>query len=572
MKDVDETMSNGMDDNKRQSNVSKREAAGVAPQFSSTASGNADGSGFPQTSNGGETHRHMSHSVGAHASASSVKAVRRVTWAVITVVLMAVLLAAVVLLPLPHWLVDPANAGNTVATKQVSQTDLTYYCPSRMALSDNGKYGDSAFQPSEGNVASSARYAAFGSVYQASVGAVTNGSEADNKQLKGDDALDSANVKTYSGSADQGSRSFETRLLETKPGTGAAASVASWASDGDLKGLAASTCVAPALEQDFLLGPTTTGSTQQLSVANFSAKATSLHIQVWSTKQGAPLQLATGNVVNVGANGEASVELSAAASGNNALFVKVKSTETPIAALVRSIEVNGLSTKGSDYAIPLPTASKTAYLPGITADDDVTAFARAEHDTDLNFSWVDGNGASQAKTQHLEAGKVALVDLGKGPEDVVGLRATAVSPVNVMAKVTQNMDSGDDFAYVTPSQTFAQSAVVLPDHTEGTLILLNTSGTATKATLHGFDASGKSAGNKPVDIPGNAGVSISAKDVDENAVMFTLEGGKNVSLGMRITQSDVQNAKIASVAYLPSSRLEPRTMMVHTKADAGIVR
>ncbi|WEV65201.1 DUF5719 family protein [Bifidobacterium sp. ESL0764] len=569
MKNTENIMNNDMDDDNPGSALPSLGPNVPAPP---TASGVSNGPDYPGSSEDiRQVQGSMADSESASVNDSRSRSASRFVLAVITVAVLVALMVAVVLVPLPAWLVDSGRADNATGAQQVDQTDLTYYCPSRMALSDNGKYGDSAFQATEGNVASSARYAAFGSVYEASVGAVTNGSVADNKKLTGGDTLDSATVKTYSGSADQGSQAFETRLLKAKSGTGAAASVASWASEGDLKGLAASTCVVPALEQDFLLGPTTTGVTQQLSVANFSSKATSLQVQVWSTKHGSPLRLSTGNVVNIGANGEATLELSAAASGAEALFVKVKSKETPIAAVVRSVELEGLNAKGSDYAVPLDAASKKAYLPGIVDGDQVTVYARTEQDTDLNLSWVDAKGASSAKTQRLEAGKVVPIDLGKAPEGVIGLEANAAAPVNVAAKVTQNADSGTDFAYVTPSLAYAQSAVVLPDHTDGTLMLLNSAERETKATLQGYDASGKPAGSKQVTLPSKAGTSIVAKDVGDHAVMFRLKNGKNVSMGMRLTQSDVTNAKLASVAYLGASGLEPRNMKVWSTDNAGIV-
>ena len=54
----------------------------------------------------------------------------------------------------------------------------------------------------------------------------------------------------------------------------------SWATDGDLKGVSAASCVVPALKQAFLLSGTKTGLTQQLVVANPSAKDTSVTIRI----------------------------------------------------------------------------------------------------------------------------------------------------------------------------------------------------------------------------------------------------------------------------------------------------
>ena len=62
----------------------------------------------------------------------------------------------------------------------------------------------------------------------------------------------------------------------------------SWATDGDLKGVSAASCVTPALNQSLMVPGTKTGMTQQLVVANPSAKATSVNIKVWgSDKAGA---------------------------------------------------------------------------------------------------------------------------------------------------------------------------------------------------------------------------------------------------------------------------------------------
>lgn len=496
----------------------------------------------------------------------------RAALGVITILLL-VLMAAVVLLPIPGWLTDSVNEDSGLSSRQVSQTDLTYYCPSRMALSDSEKYGDSAFQQSEGDIASSARFAAFGSVYQATVGTVGAGNEVENKMLTGDDSVNGAGVKTYSGSVDKGSNAFSAHLLKAESGTGVAASVASWASVGDLKGLSASTCVAPALEQDFLLGPTTTGSTQQLSVANFSGKPTSLEIRIWSTKHGSPLELSTGNVLNVGAHSEATQELSAAAPGNEALFVTVKSKETPIAAVVRNVELDGLSAKGSDYVAPLSPADKRQYLPGISTDDEVKLMARSGRSADVTLSWVDDKGSVRAKNEHLDAGRVSIVDLGKAPQNVSGLRVEAGEPVDVVAKVVRNSQSYTDFTYVTPAGILADSATVQPDHTDGVLSVLNTSGEPAKAVLRGYDVSGNPSGDKDIDVPANAGININAKDVGADTVMYTLKGDKRIVMGMRLKlQSGDDELSSAAVAYLSASGLEPQSRKVWVEQDAGIVR
>ena len=93
----------------------------------------------------------------------------RIALAVISVLLIVVLMA-VTLIYRPSWLhadtptVERSSVGRTVSPRQ-RQT----YCPSRMTIADTDAYGDSEYQASNGNIASSARYAAFGSVFHSSV-------------------------------------------------------------------------------------------------------------------------------------------------------------------------------------------------------------------------------------------------------------------------------------------------------------------------------------------------------------------------------------------------------------------
>lgn len=85
----------------------------------------------------------------------------RIALAVISVLLIVVLMA-VTLIYRPSWLhadtptVERSSVGRTVSPRQ-RQT----YCPSRMTIADTDAYGDSEYQASNGNIASSARYAAL---------------------------------------------------------------------------------------------------------------------------------------------------------------------------------------------------------------------------------------------------------------------------------------------------------------------------------------------------------------------------------------------------------------------------
>ena len=243
----------------------------------------------------------------------------RIALAVISVLLIVVLMA-VTLIYRPSWLhadtptVERSSVGRTVSPRQ-RQT----YCPSRMTIADTDAYGDSEYQASNGNIASSARYAAFGSVFHSSVASMGADMTASVSMLdKKDDSSD--DIFVASGNVDDGSRLQDTRLLTASNGTGAVSSVMSWATDGDLKGVSAASCVVPALKQAFLLSGTKTGLTQQLVVANPSAKDTSVTIRIWGSDKSGALALSTGSTLTVASGKETVLNLSAAASGQDALY------------------------------------------------------------------------------------------------------------------------------------------------------------------------------------------------------------------------------------------------------------
>lgn len=499
--------------------------------------------------------------------------VYRVVLAVLTFVVLALMIVCLLFAPWPSWLVDNPGSNGSSGSRRVHQTELTYYCPSKMALSDTGKYGDSQFQANDGNMASSARYGAFGSVYRATVGPLTNGSESGDDTLKGPNSVDGASVKTFSGSLDSGSRAFDTHLLAAKSGTGATASVASWATTGDLQGVAATTCQVPVLRQDFLLTGTKTGTTQQLVVANPSSKATSLQVRVWDTKHAQPLQLSTGSTLNVGADGEATMELSSAVPGADGLFVSINSGETPVSAVVRSVSMDGLDAKGSDFVTPVGEPASDVYLPGIDEGDQVKLLLHADAASDATISWVNSKGsADQAKQQHVEAGKVSVVDLGAAPQDISGIRVSGSAKLNAEASVTRSGDGGHvDFAFISPVRPASHSAIALPDKTNGELTLLNDSDDSATTTIRAYDGQGSEAGSKQISVPARGGIRVAVSDISDKASLITLDHAQHIAWGMRVTQADVSGAGLAGVAYVSPSSLEPQSMEVWAKADRSIV-
>ena len=90
--------------------------------------------------------------------------VRRTVVIVLTTLLIAALVAALALLKPADGLVDKPAVSGASMVQHVSQTEYGLYCPRQMALADDTNFGDSEYQATAGDIASSALAAAFGSV------------------------------------------------------------------------------------------------------------------------------------------------------------------------------------------------------------------------------------------------------------------------------------------------------------------------------------------------------------------------------------------------------------------------
>lgn len=496
---------------------------------------------------------------------------RRIIAGVVTMLMiLGVVATLAVHRPLP-WLVDRVPTGAATTVHEVSQTQLTTYCPARMGLSDTGSYGDSEFQSSAGDISSSARYAAFGSIYRASIGTL-DGQDTGDGELEDPDILDASNVKVASGTVDGGARIVDTRMLRAESGTGTSSSVVSTATKGDLSGLSASSCITPSLTPAFLLPATTDGTTQQLVVANTSAKAATVHVRIWGTSHTGALTSAVGSSLGVAAHAQSVFDLVAAASDERGLFVSVSSLETPVAAFVRTVRLDGLTVKGSDYVSGAAPAAKRIMLPAVHEGDEVTLFAFGRNHAKARVSWVGGDDGDVSE-HAIAADKVSAIDVGKAPKGVQGLSIASSEPIRAQVRVTRSGDAGQqDFAFIGASVPARQSAVVLPGSVAGSMSFINTSDASHTATLRAYDDHGKAVGSRRIELKAGDSLSLSDGDVGNGARLFVLHDAEGIAWGMRVSSDAVDKAKLAGVGYLEPQSLDVRSERIRVQADQGIVR
>lgn len=504
---------------------------------------------------------------------------RRVTNIVLGTITTIILVAALVvlfILPGPSSWVDSVAADDDAIDQTVSPTQAEMYCPAPMELADTGTYGDSAFQATVGNLSTQARYAAFGSVYTSTVSAFVDGTSSDDVTLQDSDVTDDADVKTGSQALDS-SRLMDTRMLQASEGTGSAGSIASWADEGDLKGVSAASCIATALSQSFLLTGSTTGTTQQLIVANPSTKPTTVDLSIWGTTHSGKVALSTQSSLSVPAQGESSIDLAASVSDQNGLYVVVSSKETPIAAVVRTIVMDGLTSKGSDFALPLPSSSNASVVPSVSDSDTVSAYLFARTDTNTELSWITEHGLVHAKDVAVSAEQVTVVDLGKAPQEALGVMSTSEDKLSLSVKASRSGDSDQsDFALINAASPTKLSALTIPDDVTAALSLVNTSNSEHTVTIYAYDSDGKAVTSKDITLGANAAQTIASsdfKDGDTEATIFTMEDDSHaVGWGARLVHDNLGDGKIAGLSSLASTSLMPVTSHVWARSNEAIVR
>ena len=520
--------------------------------------------------------------------------------------------------------VDDALSPSSSITQRVTATNLKMVCPSRLAISESSDYGDSQYRESDGNISSYARYGVFGNMHNATVrNARDNGefasklhsvnsikvannksnSNSDDSSVNSDDSDDSssssseelnddsdaensnnsdssvdnsARVVFYANKKiDKDSQVLEGKLSASDSGTGLSASSASWASDGDLRGLSASSCVIPSRSQTFLVPEVDAGTSIRLVSVNSSAKPTIVQIRMWSVEHGSSvLGLSTGSAFTVDANSESTFDIAAAASLSKGLYVQVLSEQAPVASFMQYRRMQGLVVKGVDIIQPLESDCKSSIIPGVSQSDNAKLYIWSRKSSNVNISWMDDEGSKSIKNVPLQSQELKVIDLGKVPDKVSALKLDSNNPIASMVELNRKSDGGqEDVAFATRVNGEGYRAIVTPVNPEETSLYLASSGLDnTSVKLKAFDYKGDFLKDKTIDIRANSSLELEANDIDENAVMFEINSKSNVAFAARLHKKEVDDAHLAAVAWIKSQSLEPQQVSVKVTRTQVVVK
>ena len=412
-----------------------------------------------------------------------------------TVIIVGLFVALLVLTASGRW-IDSVSSDSASVSHAVSQRRITAYCPSRMTLPDASAYGDSEYQPSEGDISSSAGFAAFGAVYRSQFGAF--GGSGDTTQLKDLDPTDTAKVIAASADVDRTSLLFDTQLLESAAGVGA------------------------------------------------------------SAEQSGALALSTGSTLTVAANAESVLSLSAAASGQKGLYVTVSSRQTPVSASVRVIRTEGLNPKGSDYAAAAGEASKELVFPAVAEGDKATLTVYAAGSGSLTAAWVGAAGQSVHQYSGDRVTTIDLGDVPKDASALKITADTKVTADVTVSRDGNGNQS--DFALIGAAQTDDRSAAVIPSGLDGRVSVVNASLSSKQMHMTGYDDKGAAVGEKTITVDAGAAASFDASDLGKNVFAVAADGkglAWGVRLSSSAV-SDAKLAGIAYIGATPLMPLQER--------------
>ena len=491
--------------------------------------------------------------------------------ALVTAPLVAALIAVLVVWTPPASLADGAQGSAFVASR-VSQREVAAYCPARMTVADEDKVGDDQFKASEGDLSARVTAAAFGSIGSASLTPLGGGRRT---VMTDPDLLDGQ--KTMAASLDPGASAtaFDSRMLKSQPGTGAAVGMVSWAIKGDLRGIQASACPRAVMDADFLLPATGRGSTQRLVAYNPSSKATVISLEIQGSHSSGNLSLETGNTMTVAPGGHASYDLSAAAPGQQAIYVRARSSQAPVAMSVSVNVMAGLDPRGSDQVTALPAPGHDLVIPGLRGADQATLLLQGSKATAAELSWMDEDGRESLRRVDLQGSRATAVDLGGVPDGKLALQVHADQPVRAVLQVTgqgSQDQSQSDLALIPAGAAAASSALTISQPAQAALTLVNPSTEPIKAELVGFDEKGKKLYERSLTVEPGRAHELSARDLGDQVAAVRLNedsghGSSRLIWNARLSVDAVNQAGLAGLAVMAPDGLMPATTLIRSGPD-----
>ncbi|MEV8183809.1 DUF5719 family protein [Specibacter sp. NPDC078692] len=353
------------------------------------------------------------------------------------------------------------------------------------------------------------------------------------------------------------------------------------ASDGDLAGLAAATCQAPANELWLTGASTSVGRTAILMLSNSSQSPATVSLDLFGSD--GPVQ-ATGSKGLVVAPGTVrSVVLSGLAPDQELLSVQVKSVGGPVSAVIQQSILRGLTPGGIDYLAPVQAPATSLAIPGvqvraaadaakITAQKDyadantvlaVTVPGMSDAVLEVRAFGADGQVAlPNGGVFTAAAGKVSTLSLAGLPAGSYSLAMSADAPVAAAVRLSNFTKEGDavDLALAPSTARLGDTHVLtLPEGVQSSLVFAAVEGSAT-IKLVPISASGVLGEGKDVELRAGTSVAVDpAKLLGSGTVAVMVSASGAPAFGSQVLLQDGS----AGIAVLPLAQSVAGTQAVN---------
>ncbi len=342
------------------------------------------------------------------------------------------------------------------------------------------------------------------------------------------------------------------------------------ASDGDLQGLAAANCQSPSNDIWLLGASTTVGRTAILNIANSSATAATINLDLYGDK--GPIQAPGARGLLVPAGGTRSIVLAGLASGQQDLAVRLKSTGGPVAATIQQSVLRGLTAGGVETLEPVAAPAVRQAVTGIDVQDPALAGRLAGQSgyqdagsalqvavpgvTDAVVQVrVYGTGGQRALPNGgvftAKAGAVSELPLTGLPAGTYTVDVRADSSFTAAVRVVHGTKTGEavDFASTGASARLGDGQLItLPPGIQSRLSFGVADGRA-RVSLTPVTAAGKLLSVKNVDVAGGTTVVVDPKQLagDDVAGFIASATGDSVVGAQVLTVKDGAGVSVVGI-------------------------
>ena len=231
--------------------------------------------------------------------------------------------------------------------------------------------------------------------------------------------------------------------------------------------------------------------------------------------------------------------------------------------------MDGLTPKGSDFAMPLGAEGTSNLIPSVRKGDKTTLYLYGRKNATVRASWVSDNGLISLGTFDIRGQQVSAIDLGSVPSGVSGIQLDSDDVFLAQAKVTANGGDGqEDFALLPAVAPEKRSAIALPDGYDLSLTLANTSNAKTTATVAFMNDDGSMRQGKQVTIKANSAMTMDTQGVA--AVVACKDD--TVAWGLRLGSDALAGKKVAGVSAVGPTKLGVRVARITSTNSLLLVR